>query len=219
MTLKHHLVFDFRIRSARFHIVLATELLVIIAWRALQRQDPLPPIHDAFVLREETMAANIHTVAIMLDGAGDAAEFAGRFQHSHVVVLGATVLDELPSGSQACRATADNHHGLLLRHFEVSLRKQKSLIVYPRVGKRTPQLVRMLTKSSQVSRIYGYRITQNAIIKPADARPDCAAKARNHITQSNYAASNRTTGNRVTGNCAARWNQECQYRFSALPQH
>ena len=80
-------------------------------------------------------------------------------------------------------------------------------------------LVRMLTKSSQVSRIYGYRIMQNAIIKPADARPDCAAKARNHITQSNYATSNRTTGNRVTGNCATRWNQECQYRFSALPQH
>ena len=121
MTLEHHLVFDFRIRSARFHIVLTTELLVIIAWRALQRQDPLPPIHDAFVLREETMATNIHTVAIMLDGAGDAAEFAGRFQHGHVVVLGATVLDELPSGGQACRATADNHHGLLLRHFEVSL--------------------------------------------------------------------------------------------------
>ena len=49
---------------------------------------------------------------------------------------------------------------------------------------------------------------QNAIIKPADARPGYAAKACNHITQSNYATSNRTTGNRVTGNCATRWNQE-----------
>ena len=121
MTLEHHLVFDFRIRAARFHIVLTTELLVIIAWRALQWKDSLPPIHDAFVLREETMAANIHTVAIMIDSARDAAEFAGRFQHGHVVVLRATVLDELPSSGQARRATADNHHGLLLRHFEVSL--------------------------------------------------------------------------------------------------
>ena len=121
MTLEHHLVFDFRIRSAWLHVVLTAEFPVVIAGSALQWQDFLPPVHDALVLRKEPVTADTHTVPVVLDGAGDAAEFAGRFQHSHVVVLGATVLDELPSGSQACRATADNHHGLLLRHFEVSL--------------------------------------------------------------------------------------------------
>ena len=100
MALEHHLVFDFRIRAARLHIMLAVELLVIIAGCALQRQNVLPPVHDAVVLREEAVAADIHTIAVMLDGAGDAAEFAGGFQHGHVVLFGATVLDELPSGRQ-----------------------------------------------------------------------------------------------------------------------
>ncbi len=121
VALEHHLVFDLRIGAARLHIVFAMQLLVVIAGGALQRQDLLPPVHDAFVLREEAVATDVHAVAVMLDGAGDAAEFAGRLQHGHVVVLGATVLDELPSGGQASRATTDNHHGLLLRHFEVSL--------------------------------------------------------------------------------------------------
>ena len=121
MTLEHHLVFDFRIRSAWLHVVLTAEFPVVIAGSALQRQDFLPPVHDALVLRKEPVTADIHTVAVVLDGAGDAAEFAGRLQHGHIVVFGATVLCELPGSGQAGRATANNHHGLLLRHFEVSL--------------------------------------------------------------------------------------------------
>jgi len=130
MTLKHHLVFDFRIRSARFHIVLATELLVIIAWRALQRQDPLPPIHDAFVFGEETVAADIHAVAVVLHGARDTAEFAGPLQHGHVVLVGTAVLDEFPCGGS--RTAADNHYGLLVGHYAPYKRKiRDSLLEAP----------------------------------------------------------------------------------------
>ena len=149
VALEHHLVFDFRIRAARLHIMLAVELLVIIAGCALQRQNVLPPVHDAVVLREEAVAADIHTIAVMLDGAGDAAEFAGGFQHGHVVLFGATVLDELPSGSQAGRAATDDDHGLLLRHFEVSL-QTKSKIFYPKVGKRTAHLCACTQNHRQV---------------------------------------------------------------------
>ena len=118
MTLEHHLVFDLGVRAARFHVMLAIELLIIVGGRTLQRKRVLPPIHDAIVLREETVAADIHAVSIVLHGAGNAAEFMGFFQNSNVVPIGTAVLDQFPSRGQASRATADNHYGLLVGHVQ-----------------------------------------------------------------------------------------------------
>ena len=91
VALEHHLVLRLRIGAARLHVVVAAELLVIIGGCALQRQNGLPPIHDAFVFGEETVAADIHAVAVVLHGARDTAEFAGPLQHGHVVLVGTAV--------------------------------------------------------------------------------------------------------------------------------
>ena len=116
VALEHHLVGGFGVGTARLHVVLTTEFLVVIAGGALQRQHVLPPVHDPVVLGEEAVTADIHAVAVVLDGTRNAAELLRFFEYGHIVCVGAAVVDELPCCGQASRAAADDHHGLLLRH-------------------------------------------------------------------------------------------------------
>jgi hypothetical protein len=119
VALEHDLVGEFRIRATGLQIMMPAELLVVVGRRALQRQNVLPPVHDPVVLGEEAVAADIHAVAVVLDRARDAAEFLRGFQHRHIVVIGAAVLDEFPRGSKAGGSTADDHDGFLLRHIDL----------------------------------------------------------------------------------------------------
>ena len=116
MALEHHLVGGFGVGTARLHVVLTTEFLVVIAGGALQRQHVLPPVHDPVVLGEEAVTADIHAVAVVLDGTRNAAELLRFFEYGHIVCVGAAVVDELPCCGQASRAAANDHHRLLLRH-------------------------------------------------------------------------------------------------------
>ena len=158
--LEHHLVAGLRVRPARFQVVMAAELPVVVAGRTLQRQGVAPPLHDAVVLREEPVAADVHPVAVVLHRARDAAELAGRLQHGHVVRVRAAVLHQFPCGGQTGGAAADDHHGLLLRHVPFSLHYGKSRIVYPK--RRYPAWG--IAKSS--------RLRQGLVsIRPADVPP------------------------------------------------
>ena len=116
VALEHHLVGGFGVGTARLHVMLTAEFLVVIAGGALQRQHVLPPVHDPVVLGEEAVAADIHAVAVVLDGTRDASELLRFFEYGHIVCVGAAVVDELPCCGQASRAAADDHHRLLLRH-------------------------------------------------------------------------------------------------------
>lgn len=116
MALEHDFVGGLRIRAAGLEVVLTTKLLIVVGRSALQRQDVLPPIHHAVILREETMTANIHTVAIVLDGTGDSTEFTAGFEECDVVLIGAAVLKKFVCGGQTRRATTDDYDRLLIAH-------------------------------------------------------------------------------------------------------
>ena len=94
----------------------AAQLLVVVRRRTLQRQRLRPPLHDAVVLREEAVAADVHAVAIVAYGARDAAELLAFLEHRHVVARVAAILDQFPSGSQPGGAAADDDYGFLVRH-------------------------------------------------------------------------------------------------------
>jgi len=64
-----------------------------------------PPLHDAVALGEEAVAADIHAVALVADGAGDAADLIGGLEDDGEDV-GAT--KEFEGGGEACRPSADD---------------------------------------------------------------------------------------------------------------
>ena len=145
MALEHHLVAGLRVRTARFQIMMAAELLVVVAGRALQRQGLTPPGHDAVVLGEEPVPADVHPVAVVFDGTRDAAEFAGGLEYGHIIGLGAPVLDQFPCSGESGWAAADDHHGLLLRHDPFSLSMHKTTHSLPETAILRPGYRQILT--------------------------------------------------------------------------
>ena len=78
----------------------------VLARICLNRHQIEPPAHDAVRLREETMAADVHAVALVANGARDAADIDGIFlQHYHVE----TAALRLKRGSQTGRAGTNNN--------------------------------------------------------------------------------------------------------------
>ena len=73
--------------------------------RGLQWQDVLPPLHDALTFGEEAVAADVDAVALVLDGAGEAANHAGGFEDDGQDVGAAK---EFECGGEAGRACADD---------------------------------------------------------------------------------------------------------------
>ena len=71
---EHHLVAGLRVRPARLQRHVAPKDAIVHRRRALQGHELFPPGHHAVVLGKETVAADVHAVAVVAHGAGDAAD-------------------------------------------------------------------------------------------------------------------------------------------------
>src|SRR5262249_7638351 len=82
----------------------------VVAIRALQRQALQPPVHHPVGFREEAMAADVYPVAVMLDGARDAADIVQRLDDDRLYIRAA---QQLHGRREPRRPGADSSGGTL----------------------------------------------------------------------------------------------------------
>ena len=88
--------------------------LVVHGRRTLLGHDLAPPVGDIAVLAEEAVSADVHAVAVVPHGAGDATDGVALLQNQHLVgflrIL--PVFQQLITGGDAGRAGSDDHNFL-----------------------------------------------------------------------------------------------------------
>jgi len=84
-----------------------------------RRQQVDPPLHDAVGFREEAVPSDVHAIALVANGAGDAADFVTGFEDNGANV-GAT--QKFKRGGEASRTGPDDDSGLLIAHLPVPMR-------------------------------------------------------------------------------------------------
>ena len=104
---QHHAVFLLGIGAVlgqRFVVLVKQNIVFRLG--TLQRQHLLPPAHDPVVLREEPVSAQIHTVAVILNGLRYAAYVLRCFAYYGKNVR---LLQQFVCGCQTGRAGAYDH--------------------------------------------------------------------------------------------------------------
>ena len=109
LTHQHDAVGCFGVNAVGIELLFPSELFVVERRLALTGHHFLPPVHDALILREEAVAADIHAVAVIADGLGDAADAVGLLQNQDIIRTG-LVLEQLIGSREAGGACADNNH-------------------------------------------------------------------------------------------------------------
>ena len=105
---EHHLVAALRVRAARLQRHVAPKDAIVHRRRALQGHELFPPGHHAVVLGKETVAADVHAVAVVAHGAGDAADGLRFLEDRHRIVPAA--LKQFIGRREAGRTGADDDY-------------------------------------------------------------------------------------------------------------
>ena len=111
---EHNPVFFIGIRAAGGDRHIPSQNFVVHGRSALLRHDLTPPVRHIVVLAEKAVAADVHAVAVVPHGAGDAADGIALLQNQHLVgflrIL--PVFQQLITGGDAGRAGSDDHNFL-----------------------------------------------------------------------------------------------------------
>ena len=105
---QHNPVGFLRIRPSGYGFDLPAQLFVIIGQGTLSGHDFLPPFGDPGILREEPMSADVHTLAVILDRAGNTADGVAFLQNGNLVAF--VCFQQFISRSQSGRTCADNYN-------------------------------------------------------------------------------------------------------------
>ena len=105
---QHDPVGGFRIRAAGYGFDLPAQLFVVIGQSTLGGHDLLPPLGDTDILGEEPVSADVHTLAVILDRPGNAADGVAFLQDGDLVVL--ICLEQFISRRQSGRPCADDYN-------------------------------------------------------------------------------------------------------------
>lgn len=87
MPLQHDAVGLFRIRAACFKRRRSSQHSIVHGSAALHREHLFPPFIDLGHLGKETVTAHIHTIALVIDGFGNAADGICFLQHGDFHIL------------------------------------------------------------------------------------------------------------------------------------
>ena len=99
--LEHDAILFFRIRAAFLHGHLTIQADVVIGGFPLHGKHVFPPFVHFRHLGEETMAAHIHPVSLIIDGFGNAAHILALFEDSDFIFIG--LFQQFVSGCQPGR--------------------------------------------------------------------------------------------------------------------
>ncbi len=105
---QHNIIFEFGIRSAGRRRNASFQNTVILCGLPLFGQDFFPPVLHFFTVRKETVATQIHQIAVVIYGPGNTADNAGCLHNGYIVIL--RFFHQFVSGRDSGRTRSDDNN-------------------------------------------------------------------------------------------------------------